>query len=69
MIDEQSQMTDPMKRRRLVSDIQKRLEQDGARPILGWSNDFYAMWPYVKNLVPHQSVYNYARFQEVWLDR
>ncbi len=69
MIDEQSQMLDQVKRRRLVAEIQKRLELDGARPILGWSNDYYAMWPYVKNLIPHQSVYNYARFQEVWLDR
>jgi peptide/nickel transport system substrate-binding protein len=69
MIDEQSQIQDPVRRRRVVAEIQKRLEIDGARPILGWSNDFYAMWPYVRNLVPHQSVYNYARFQEVWLDR
>jgi len=69
MIDEQSQMLDQVKRRRAVAEIQKRLELDGARPILGWSNDYYAMWPYVKNLIPHQSVYNYARFQEVWLDR
>jgi peptide/nickel transport system substrate-binding protein len=69
MIDAQSQMSDPVARRRLVAEIQRKLELDGARPILGWSIDYYAMWPYVKNLVPHQSVYNYARFQEVWLDR
>src|SRR4029077_2193566 len=38
LIDEQSQTLDPVKRRRLVADIQRRLELDGARPILGWSN-------------------------------
>jgi hypothetical protein len=27
------------------------------------------MWPHVKNLVPHHSLYNYGRMQEVWLDR
>ncbi len=69
MIDAQSQTLDPVKRRNMVIEIQKRLEIDGARPILGWSIDHYAMWPYVRNLVPHQSVYSYARFQEVWLDR
>ncbi len=69
MIDAQSQMLDPVQRQRLVVEIQKRLELDSARPILGWSLDYYAMWPYVRNLVPHQSVYSYARFQEVWLDR
>jgi len=69
MIDEQSQMLDQTKRRQLVVEIQKRLEADGARPILGWNLDYYAMWPYVRNLVPHQSIANYARLQDVWLDR
>jgi peptide/nickel transport system substrate-binding protein len=69
MIETQSQTLDPVKRRRLVAEIQKRLEVDGARPILAWDNDYYAMWPYVHNLVPHQSVYSYARFQEVWMDK
>ena len=26
-------------------------------------------WPYVKNLVPHNSLYTYGRMQEVWLDK
>lgn len=25
--------------------------------------------PYVRNLVPHHVIYNYARMQEVWLDK
>ncbi len=69
MIDAQSQTLDPVKRRRLVADIQRRLELDGARPILDWNNTDYAMWPYVKNLIPHQVQYNYARFQDVWVDK
>ncbi len=69
MVARQSQTLDPVQRRRLVYEIQKRLESDGARPILGWSIDSYVMWPYVKNLVPHQTVYSSARFQEVWLDK
>ncbi len=69
LIDAQSQMLDQVQRRRMVAEIQRRLEIDVARPILGWSTDYYAMWPYVRNLVPHQSVYSYARLQEVWLDR
>jgi len=27
------------------------------------------VWPYVKNLVPHQSIYSWGRMQEVWLDK
>ncbi len=69
MIDAQSQTLDQVKRRHLVAEIQRRLEIDGARPILAWDSDYSAMWPFVHNLIPHQSVYSYARFQEVWVDR
>jgi peptide/nickel transport system substrate-binding protein len=69
MVDAQSQTLDPVKRRRLVADIQKQVELDGARPILGWNIASFTMWPYVKNFIPHQVQYNFARFQEVWLDK
>lgn len=69
MIVEQSQTLDPVKRLKLVHEIDKKLQIDGARPLLGWRLDYFSMWPYVKNLVPHQSIYNYGRMQEVWLDR
>jgi hypothetical protein len=39
-----------------------------AKPILGWRFGYFVQWPYVKNLVPHHVIYNYARMQEVWLD-
>ena len=46
-----------------------KLEADVARPMLGWRNEYFTRWPYVKNLVPHNSLYNYGRMQEVWLDK
>ncbi len=69
LIDEQSQTLDPAKRLKLVQDLDTRLQLEGARVILGWAKEYYLMWPYVKNLVPHQSAYNYGRMQEVWLDK
>jgi peptide/nickel transport system substrate-binding protein len=69
LIIKQSQTLDFAERLKLVQEIDKKLQIDGARPILGWPLDYFAMWPYVKNLVPHQSVYNYGRMQEVWLDK
>jgi peptide/nickel transport system substrate-binding protein len=69
LIDEQSQMLDPAKRLKLVQDLDTRLQLEGARLLLGWGKEYYLMWPYVKNLVPHQSVYNYGRMQEVWLEK
>ncbi len=69
LIDLQSQELDRAKRLTLVWDVQRKLEADVARPMLGWRNEYFTRWPYVKNLVPHNSLYNYARMQEVWLDR
>jgi hypothetical protein len=50
-------------------DIQRKLEADVARPMLGWRKEYFARWPHVKNLVPHNALYNYGRMQEVWLDK
>ncbi len=69
LIDLQSQELDPKKRLALVLRIQRQLEDDVAKPMLGWRYAYFARWPYVKNLVPHAPVYNFARMQEVWLDR
>ncbi|HXH84877.1 MAG TPA: ABC transporter substrate-binding protein [Candidatus Tectomicrobia bacterium] len=68
MVDQQSQELDPKKRLQLVWAIQKKLEEDAARPILNWRLDYFAHWPHVKNLIPHQSIYNFGRMQEVWRD-
>jgi len=69
LIEKQSQTADEKKRQQIVQEIDKRLQLDGARLMLGWSKEYVVMWPYVKNLVPHQSIYNYGRMQEVWLDK
>jgi hypothetical protein len=52
-----------------VRQIQVRLEEDAARPTMGWRTDRFAHHPQVKNLVPHNVTYNWPRLQEAWLDR
>jgi peptide/nickel transport system substrate-binding protein len=69
LIDRQSQELDPRKRQAIVRQILIRLEEDGARPTMGWSLDAFAHWPQVKNLVPHHGLYNWGRLTHVWLDR
>ncbi len=69
LIDRQSQELDRTKRQQIVWQIQRQLEADVARPMLAWRNEYFTQWPYVKNLVPHHSLYNYGRMQDVWLDR
>jgi peptide/nickel transport system substrate-binding protein len=67
---EQSQTLDPKKRLALVNEIDRRLQADGARPILGWAKQHWVHWPHVKNWVTHEnSIYNISRRQEVWLDK
>ena len=68
LIDQQSQEIDPQKRLALVWQIQKKLEEDAARPTMGWRTDRFAHYPYVRNLIPNQVTYNCCRLQEVWLD-
>ena len=68
-IEAQSQELDRAKRLKMVGDIQRTLEAEVARPMLGWRKEYFARYPYVKNLVPHNALYNYGRMQEVWLDK
>ncbi len=69
LIEAQSRELDPTKRAALVHEIDRKLQLDGARPILGWAFGYDVMHRSVRNLVPHQTIYSYARLQEVWLDR
>ncbi|HXJ83782.1 MAG TPA: ABC transporter substrate-binding protein [Candidatus Methylomirabilis sp.] len=69
MIERQSMELDPSKRLAQVIAIQKQLELDAARPTLDVRLDYFTTWPYVKNLVPHNNIFNFGRMQNVWRDR
>lgn len=69
MFDRASSETDSAKRAKLVHEIDIKLQDEVARPILSHRLDWYAHWPFVKNLVAHHSIYNWHRYQEVWLDK
>jgi peptide/nickel transport system substrate-binding protein len=70
MFDRQSMEADPQKRKALVQQIDERLQQDGARPVI-YYNDAATCWqPYVKGLtIMVNSIYNGWRMEDVWLDR
>ena len=69
MIERASLETNAKKRMQEVHAIDIKLQMDPARPILAPRLDCFATWPYVKTLVAHNSIYNYWRLQEVWLDK
>src|SRR6185312_6720062 len=70
LFDEQSQITDVAKRKKLVWDIDKKLQEDVARPILYHARTGTCWKPYVKNFsIMTNSAYNGYRYEDVWLDK
>ena len=69
-IDAQSMEADQEKRKRMVWDIERRLAEDVARPVLYHNRSGTCWQPYVKGYTPMiNSIYNGMRMEEVWLDR
>jgi peptide/nickel transport system substrate-binding protein len=70
LFDQQSMEADQDKRRRLVWNIERRLAEDVARPVLYHNRSGTCWQPYVKNYVPMiNSIYNGLRMEDVWLDK
>lgn len=70
LFDRQSMETDPAARRALVWEIDRKLQEDLARPIL-YHNKVATCWqPWLHGITPMvNSIYNWPRFEDVWLDR
>jgi peptide/nickel transport system substrate-binding protein len=70
LFDEQSMETDVAKRKKLVWDIDKKLQDDVARPIIFYGRSATCWQPYVKGVtVMVNSSYNGYRYEDVWLDK
>jgi peptide/nickel transport system substrate-binding protein len=70
LFDEQSKETDFEKRRKLVWEIDSRLQQDVARPIVFHNVGGTCWQPHVKGYTPMvNSIYNSPRFESVWMDK
>jgi peptide/nickel transport system substrate-binding protein len=69
-IDRQSMEPDQEKRKRLVWEIDRKLQEDGARPIITQNLAATCWQPHVKGLTMMvNSIYNGWRMEEVWLDK
>jgi peptide/nickel transport system substrate-binding protein len=70
LIDKQSQETDVAKRRQIVWEIERKLAEDLARPIIQYQHMATCWQPHVKGFVLHRnSIYNDWRYEDVWLDK
>ena len=69
LVGQQSAETDVNKRKQLVWEIERKLVEDDARPILFYYDVATCRQPYLKNLtLMANSIYNGWRFEDVWLD-
>jgi peptide/nickel transport system substrate-binding protein len=70
LIDRQSSEFDQDKRKQLVWEIEQKLVEDGARPIISHTRAATCRQPYVKGFTSMvNSVYNGWRFEDLWLDK
>jgi peptide/nickel transport system substrate-binding protein len=70
LIDQQSMEPDQEKRKQLVWEIDRRLQQDVVRPMLYFRRNATCWRPEVKNMsLMANSIYNGWRMEDVWLDR
>jgi peptide/nickel transport system substrate-binding protein len=70
LIDQQSTESNFEKRKKLVWQIERKLIEDDARPILFYNKAAVCREPYVKGLTTMvNSIYNGNRFEDIWLDQ
>jgi len=70
LFDQQSAEPDVAKRKKLVWEIDKKLQEDVARPILYHSRQATCWQPHVKGVtIMVNSSYNGHRYEDVWLDK
>jgi peptide/nickel transport system substrate-binding protein len=70
LVDRQSMEADPAKRKQLVWEIEKKLVEDVARPVIFYPRGATCHQPEVKGLtIMVNSIYNGWRMEDVWLDR
>jgi peptide/nickel transport system substrate-binding protein len=70
LFDQQSVEKDVNKRKKLVWEIDKKLQEDVARPIIFHSRTGTCWAPYVKNMtIMSNSSYNGYRYEDVWMDK
>ena len=70
LFDKQSMMEDQEARKKLVWEIDRKLQEDGARPIIFNAKGATCYQPHVKGYtVMTNSSYNGYRFEDVWLDK
>jgi peptide/nickel transport system substrate-binding protein len=69
LIERQSSQANQENRKQLVREIERKLAEDGARPIIFYDRRATCWQPRVRGLTPMvNSIFNGWRMEDVWLD-
>ena len=70
LIEQQSIEADEARRKQLIWAIERKLAEDGARPIIFYSRGATCWRPHVKGLtLMVNSIFNGNRREDIWLDK
>jgi peptide/nickel transport system substrate-binding protein len=70
LIEAQSREGDPERRKTILYEIERKLAEDVARPIIFYNRAGTCRQPYVKGLtLMVNSIFNGNRREDVWLDK
>jgi peptide/nickel transport system substrate-binding protein len=71
LIDKQSMAAgNPDKRRQIIFEIERKLAEDGARPVIFYDRRATCWQPQVRNFtIVVNNIFNNGRMEDVWLDR
>jgi peptide/nickel transport system substrate-binding protein len=70
LIEQQSMEGDPARRKQILWQIERKLAEEDARPIIFSADGGGCMRPYVKGqVVMVNSIFNWFRREDVWLDK
>ena len=70
LVDAQSKEADAAKRKSIVWQIERKLAEDVARPVIHFQRAGTCWYPHVKGIVLQEnSIYNGWRYEDVWLDK
>ena len=70
LVERQSAESDQARRKQLVWEIERKMAEDDARPVLFYGRIGTCWQPQLKGLrVMVNSIYNMSRFEDIWLDK
>ncbi|MBI2908236.1 MAG: hypothetical protein HYX92_11365 [Chloroflexi bacterium] len=67
LLDKQARALDPAERKRIVRELDLRIIEVAAKPVVFWRTAIVGMWPEVKDRGQISGFFSFQKYQDVWL--